>query len=535
MVYRALIEGPEGFERQVVLKRILPSLSKEPRFTKMLLAEARLCGLLHHANIVAVNDVGEVDGEYFLAMEYVGGFDLSTVLMRCHDLERPFPPGLACHVAAELASALAYAHALADDAGRPLEVVHRDVSPSNVMLTSEGAVKLLDFGIAKIRNELRDERTRTGTLKGKLGYMSPEQADGAPIDKRTDIFALGIVLWECLTLERLFSGGDDLETLRKVREARVWPPSSVRPEIEPEVDAVVLRMLVRSAEARYQSCDEVVAALSPIAHRHQADAAALKKFLAELGPLDGQRLQSLPLDATTPAKKASQPREQTSQPHQPSVSNVATAPPPPRRRTPKIVAAALLLGALLGVVAWWARPTPATTTTTKIKREQPTTPADDAPDPPPPLLPARAADHPWRLAVVQYKNLGGDRDLELLSEGIGDTLATALGGLHSRLRLVERNQIDKALKEIDLGQSKYADQQTAVALGKITGAELVILGGFQRDGDRVRVSTRLVSSESGEVIDSIKLTRPAGNLFAVQDAVAARVQARLDAMLGAAK
>ena len=133
--------------------------------------------------------------------------------------------------------------------------------------------------------------------------------------------------------------------------------------------------------------------------------------------------------------------------------------------------------------------------------------------------------------MVQFKNLGGERDLEQLSEGIGDTLATQLGRMHAKLKLIERNQIEKALKEIDLGQSKYADKRTAVALGRITGAEMVILGGYQRADGRLRISARLISSESGEVVDTLELTRPSEKLFDAQDAVAAALAARLDQML----
>jgi serine/threonine protein kinase/TolB-like protein len=502
-VYRAVLVGPEGFERQVALKRALRPLALEDHLLKLLILEARLAGRLHHPAIVPVIDVDEVDGEYFLAMEYIDGFDLGRVLARCRDLKRPLPPALAVHIAAELAGALAYAHALPDDDGHPLNVVHRDVSPSNIMLSRLGEVKLTDFGIAKLGNAPRDERTRTGTLKGKIGYMSPEQASGAVVDKRSDIFSLGIVLWECLTLERLFHGGDDLETLRQVREAKVTAPSSVRPEIDPALDAVVLRMLARSAEARYQSCDEVQALLRPFAR--DADAGALEKLLAELAP---PPREADPYDVTTPQKRAaSKPRKKR-------------AAPAPASRAQPIAVALVLMAGLAGWAVWSARRPP------PVEVKLP--PTEDETNAPPPRLPISA---PLRLAIVQFKNLGSERDLDVLSEGIGDTLASALGRMRQRIRLIERNQIDKALREIDLGQTKYADKKTAVALGKITGAEMVILGGYQRADGLMRVGVRFVSTESGEVFDSLKLTRPAGPLFQVQDAVTAAVQARLEAML----
>jgi serine/threonine protein kinase/TolB-like protein len=532
VVHRAVVQGPEGFERQVVVKRILPELARYPEFTKMLLAEARLCGLLHHPGIVQVNEVGEVDGQYYLAMEYVDGVDLATVMKRSSELGRPMPEGLACFVAAELADALAYAHALTGSDGRPLEIVHRDVSPSNVMLTRQGGVKLLDFGIAKAKSQVRDERTRTGTLKGKLSYMSPEQADGLPIDRRSDLFALGIVLYECLTVERLFRGGDDLETLRKVREAKVWPPSSVRPELSPDVDAVVVKLLARLPEARYQTGADAAAALRPIAHKHQADASAVRAFLESLGPLGEARPAPTGSEATTPAHARAMATPAT----QPTPAGT-TIPIPPtrvhtdgktatRRLPPRAVLGGLAVIALATVaVLAWRGPRIRISSSSSIEFGKPK-------DTVPALVPAAEASHaprsgPLRVAVVQFKNLGGDKDLEFLSEGIGDTIATQLGRQHDRVRLVERNQVEKALKEIDLGQTKYADKQTAAALGRVTGAELVILGGFQRTEGQIRVSVRFVGAESGEVIDSFDLTRPASGLLGVEDAVAAELPPRL--------
>jgi TolB-like protein/tRNA A-37 threonylcarbamoyl transferase component Bud32 len=536
VVYRALLHGAEGFERQVVLKRILPELSRDPRFTDMLLAEAKLCARMHHPGIVQVNDVGEIDGQYFVAMELVDGFDLAMLLKRCYDLGRPMPPGLAAWIGAELGRALGYAHALTGDDKRPLDVVHRDVSPSNIMVTTTGAVKLLDFGIAKMKHQIADERTRTGTLKGKIGYMSPEQADGESIDRRSDLFSLGIVLWEALTLERLFRGSDDFETLRRVREAKVAPPSSLKPEVPPELDAVLGKLLSRAKEDRYPTGEEVAAALSPIAHRFNADAAALQAFVAELGPLEGERLHNVALDVTTPAKKASA-RTDPFAPREPSEPvPLEVVPPAAPRNWRRPLAMALGAGVILGVAAWLvARPgrtvieeTPAHLTATPAPSVA-QAPVEVAPSP----LPARST--PLRLAVLQFKNLGGDHDLEVLTEGIGDTIASTLGSLRGRLTLVERTQIEEALKEIDFGKTEYADKKTAATVGRVTGAEMVLIGGYQRADGRIRVSARLVGSESGEVIDSFVLTRGSGPLFEVQDAVAATLRRRLDALLSLSK
>jgi serine/threonine-protein kinase len=264
----------------------------------MLIAEARLSALLHHPGIVQVYEFGQVGGEYYLAMEYVDGYDLTTLLRHCAKSKQLLSPALACYIAHEVAGALGYAHALNDDSGQPLEIVHRDVSPTNLMITRLGQVKLLDFGIAKAVNSVRDERTRTGTLKGKLSYMSPEQADGEKIDHRTDIFALGVVLWEGLTHRRLFRGKDDLHTLRLVRETKVPPPSQLRPEVSPAMDAVVLKMLARLPADRFTSGEEVMAALAPICHDAHADAQALRRFLDDVGPIPHRPVPLLDASAT---------------------------------------------------------------------------------------------------------------------------------------------------------------------------------------------------------------------------------------------
>jgi serine/threonine protein kinase len=279
-VFRAVVDGPKGFAHELCIKRIRPEHSRNDRFVNMLASEARLCGLLRHPSIVQVHEFGEVEGDYYLAMELVEGHTLITVLRALARSARRMPVGVACHVINELAGALGYAHALADGEGRRLEIVHRDVSPSNIMLGALGTVKLLDFGIAKAAAHLRDEHTTTGTLKGKLGYMSPEQAEGLAVDSRSDLFALGVVFWELLTQRRLFAGNSDLEQLRMVREAKVEPPSRVVSGIDPAVDAVVLKLLARLPDQRYARGEDVMAALTP----HCSHAALLRQLLAELQP-----------------------------------------------------------------------------------------------------------------------------------------------------------------------------------------------------------------------------------------------------------
>jgi serine/threonine-protein kinase len=294
VVYRAVVDGPKGFAREVVIKRILRQFSDDPTFVNMLAREARLCGLLRHPNIVQVHEFSSVGSEYYLAMELVDGADLHTVLKTAAKQGLMPAPGLVCHIISELAGALAYAHALTDEEGQPFRIVHRDVSPSNVMLTRLGGVKLLDFGIAKAESSILDEETRTGALKGKISYMSPEQAEGLPLDLRSDLFSLGVVFYELLTLERLFKGQSDLETLRLVRQALVDPPRRHRQGLDPDIEAVVMKMLAADPRHRYASGEEVVKALAPAVHRHRTSREAVREFVAQLGPLPDRAVPLAP-------------------------------------------------------------------------------------------------------------------------------------------------------------------------------------------------------------------------------------------------
>jgi len=296
VVYRAVSGEPERDSDTLVIKRILPNHSRDPHFVKMLISEARVSALLRHASIVQMYELGSVEGEHYIAMEYVDGLNLRTVLRACAAAERHLPPGLACLIIREVASALHYAHSLEDADGRALGIVHRDVSPSNVMISRAGAVKVLDFGIAKAAEHIRDDHTTTGALKGKISYMSPEQASAEPVDARSDIFSLGIVFWEALTNTRLFKGESDLHSLKLIRETTPPPPSELAPWVDREIDAVVGKMLARRREDRFASCQEVVDALAPIIQREAAGEAALAQFL------DG-------LDADVVAAEAPPPME----------------------------------------------------------------------------------------------------------------------------------------------------------------------------------------------------------------------------------
>ena len=242
--------GAQGFEKLVVIKRILPHLAENPEFVEMFLDEARLVAHLSHPNIAQIYDLGHEDGSYFIAMEHVHGENLRTVLKRRGELGLGALPGpLVARIGAACCQALAYAHAATDAGGRPLNVVHRDVSPQNLLLAYDGQVKVVDFGIAKAATQAVE--TRTGVLKGKYSYMSPEHCKGDPLDGRSDLFALGVVLWELVSGRRLYSRTTDMQTFMAI--CNEPPPSlaEVGAEVSASLDSVIRRALEKDRDARF--------------------------------------------------------------------------------------------------------------------------------------------------------------------------------------------------------------------------------------------------------------------------------------------
>jgi serine/threonine protein kinase len=250
-VFKAKTVGVEGFERIVALKRILPSIAEDEEFITMFIDEAKIAVQLQHANIAQIFDLGKVDDSYFIALEYVNGRDLRGIFDDLRKQGQVMPMPQVCHLIMQLCEGLDYAHNKRDAQGRDLNLVHRDVSPQNVLIGYEGEVKLIDFGIAKAAGKA--SKTQAGILKGKFGYMSPEQVRGLPIDRRSDIFALGIVLYEMLTSERLFIGESDFSTLEKVRNVEIIPPSSFNSDIPDKLERIVLKALEKNVEDRYQN------------------------------------------------------------------------------------------------------------------------------------------------------------------------------------------------------------------------------------------------------------------------------------------
>src|SRR5499425_2552121 len=316
-IYLAAVLGPEGFEKDVVIKRVRPGLAGDPEFVKMFVAEARVASRLNHANLVHIFDFDKHEDTYYLAMEYVRGHSLWELRRRCQERGVAFPPILVAQIGMEVARGLAYAHRLTEG-GKPLGLVHRDVTPHNVLLSFDGAVKLTDFGIAKAGGRA----TTSGMLKGKFAYMSPEQARGDAVDPRTDVFALGVTLWELLTGARLFEGDGDVAVLRAVQERLIVPPARLNPGVSAALDAAVMRALERDLARRWPTAHELERALAEVV---LGDARSLEDtdvgaFLRRMFPEEAGVAEpvpgtgSIPISLSTSAPPAEGPGEASGSP-----------------------------------------------------------------------------------------------------------------------------------------------------------------------------------------------------------------------------
>ncbi|TVR04026.1 MAG: serine/threonine protein kinase [Deltaproteobacteria bacterium] len=285
-VFRGKALSLGGLEKAVAIKRVLPSLVGNDKFVKMFIDEARLSLRLSHANIVTVFDIARSGPTYFIVMEFVDGTNLKRIV----ELGQPLPVGLAVLIAIEVCKGLAYAHDRTDNEGRPLGVVHRDVSPPNILISRKGEVKLTDFGLAKAKSQI--ETTDPGVVKGKFSYLAPEAAHGEEVDRRADIFATGIVLWEMLSGRRLFLGDTDQDTLRLVRAAELPPLRSLNADVPPELEEIVRKSLARDKERRYQTARDFAKALSGfvVSSGQAASSFDLEGFIEDF--LKRQRSQS---------------------------------------------------------------------------------------------------------------------------------------------------------------------------------------------------------------------------------------------------
>jgi serine/threonine protein kinase len=254
-VFRGKSQGVEGFERLVALKRILPSISADEDFIEMFIDEAKLAVQCQHANIAQVYDLGKVDEAYYIAMEYVSGVDLRTMWDRARNRNRLLPIAMSCYVMQRACEGLDAAHRKKDQSGKDIGLVHRDVSPQNILVSFEGEVKVIDFGIAKSKSKV--SKTQAGILKGKFGYMSPEQVRGTELDNRSDIFACGSILYELVVGDRLFLGESDFSTLEKVRNVEMVPPTRLNKNLSPHLERIVMKALAKNREDRYRWASEM--------------------------------------------------------------------------------------------------------------------------------------------------------------------------------------------------------------------------------------------------------------------------------------
>jgi len=415
-IYLAAALGPEGFEKDVVIKRVRPGLAGDPDFVRMFIAEARVASRLNHANLVHIFDFDKHEDTYYLAMEYVRGHSLWELRRRCQERGVAIPPMLVAQIGMEVARGLAYAHRLADG-GHCLNLVHRDVTPHNVLLSFDGAVKLTDFGIAKAGGAA----TTSGMLKGKFAYMSPEQGRGDGVDARTDVFALGVTLWELLTGARLFEGDGDVAVLRAVQERLIVPPARLNPGVSAALDAAVMRALERDLARRWPTAHELERALAEVVlgGARSLEDTDVGAFLRRMFPEEAGVAEpaadtgSIPIslsDSAHPATVAYQPaapgpeppgtERLTPSPGQPPPTEVLPVPGRSRRR----LVLALVLGlAAAAVLAFRAGPEllgrrPERAGAASVAASSP--PAETAPSTPPSVAPEPVANATAMPAVA---------------------------------------------------------------------------------------------------------------------------------------
>ncbi|WP_043390546.1 serine/threonine-protein kinase [Archangium violaceum] len=306
-IFLASIDGPDGFSKTCVIKRILPEYASLEAFSRMFADEAKVAALLTHPNIVQVFDFGKIDGQYYLAMEWIQGAALDRVLRRAWKEAFPLGPRVAVDVGIAVASALAYAHTKTLPDGTPLNLVHRDITPGNVLVSRDGIIKLADFGIVKSTVNL--ERTVAGVVKGKYAYMSPEQISNKDVDHRSDLFSLGIVLYEAATGRRLYKRDSIEATIMAASRAEIPPPSEVSPGFPPTLERIILRLLAKEPEARYQSAREVYEELERFraAQNWTSSGSEIAALMTTLFPPDktGRHSTAVPVVGSLPGNMGS--------------------------------------------------------------------------------------------------------------------------------------------------------------------------------------------------------------------------------------
>ncbi|HEX7503550.1 MAG TPA: protein kinase, partial [Acidobacteriota bacterium] len=332
-IYKAKKKGVKGFEKVIAIKKILSGYGEDDKYIEMLVDEAKIAAELSHPNIVQIYDLGRKDNYYFIAMEYVLGKDLREIQTRLRERDQWFPEEIALYLTIKILEALNYAHKAKDSRGRPLEIVHRDVSPPNILISYSGDVKLTDFGVSKA--SIKIHQTLSGALKGKLLYMSPEQASGeSNIDYRSDLYSTGVLLFELLTGKKLFLDTTEMMVLKKVQNGEIIPPREINPDIDPALEKILLTSLSKDCDKRYQSAAAMIADLEAYIHKKYDRAAGpvhLSHFIFDLFESDIQR-DGIKVDLK-PIPFIPRPRE-IAKPQPPPekplpVKDIPVAPPPP--------------------------------------------------------------------------------------------------------------------------------------------------------------------------------------------------------------
>ena len=358
-VYEATGFSPTGERMRVCIKKILPHLTRDPASMSMFEDEARLASSLHHPNIVQVYDLCiSQERDYFIVMEYVDGLDVSRLLRRARRADRPVPIPVAVRIVQEVCEALRYAHEKRDADGRSMRIIHRDISPQNILVSKDGAVKLTDFGIAK--STIVMTTTAVGLLKGKYGYMSPEQARGEPVDHRSDLFNVGIILYELVTGRRCFKGENDFETLELMRNAVVRPPRSLEPGLSEALEQVVVTALARHPRDRFQTADALERALVLCPGVHPCTREELAAYVDTAAEPSSPASVDIPgsssLSLSSLVKAAEPLPSASTRPTEPLGASILGT----IRRTWRPLAVGAATGALVGAIAaGWARLDPA--------------------------------------------------------------------------------------------------------------------------------------------------------------------------------
>ena len=438
-VFLAVAIGPQGFQRTLVIKRMLSHLSQDGAFVKMFIDEAKLCGLLSHPNLVQIFEFGQIDESFFIAMEHVQGETLLAVQAKLAEQGRIAPVGASLEIMRQVCLGLNYAHGLQSATGQPIGIVHRDVSPSNLMLSFHGGMKILDFGIARVTEELRETKTQAGTMKGKVAYMSPEQVRMEQTDNRSDIFAVGIVLHELLTGRRLFKSSNEFTGAKLVLEAMIPLPSSVNPDVPASIDPIVMRALERRSEARYQTAGEMAEDLEKALFEMRASPHEARNLILSLFPKGPSRSGEIQLPFTPSPASGTEGHGTPSHPAGRASSSKITRPIPEgpleidlgdlaasgpvvasrrRRGRRKWLALGALGGAVVALVLLTQSPHKGSQQEMSVAPAGAQSVSAPAPAPEPALPPAPAA----KAAVVEISLDSSPQDAQVIREDSGEVV-----------------------------------------------------------------------------------------------------------------